>query len=261
MEETRQRVPAPEQPRGGLPSAIAAEWTRLRGLKSTWIGLGAVVVGGAVMALLVAVSLRGPDTDGTSPGVIQISPQLTAAGAVQVAQFAVIPMAALIATAEYATGAIRTTLIPTPHRARMLTAKVAVLSAVAFAAGCWVGVSASVVAPVVSDTESLPHVSDVLEAMAGTGYYLACVSLSTLGLGLLTRRTAAAISTMIGMLVSQPILWAAVVVWVPDIATFMPSPAGMDLIADSDATGALVLAGWAALPLAFGYAALSRRDT
>ncbi|GAB3448863.1 ABC transporter permease [Streptomonospora sediminis] len=257
----QQRRAEPEEPRGGgLPGAVAAEWTKLWGLRSTWFCLVGAVVATGGTALLAALALQaGGSAEGMTANAL-------ANMSIMLSQFAVVAVAALTVTGEYATGAMRTTLATTPQRGRMLAAKAAVLAGVAFAAGSLAGASAAAAAAAVFGDTMVWEASHVLHAVAGTAGHVSGVSLFTLGLGLLTRSTAGAITAAIGVLVAVPMISTMVGnETVTEIVGYLPAHAGVQLMSGTAdpygwGTGALLLAGWAALSLAAGFTVLSRRD-
>jgi hypothetical protein len=110
-------------------------------------------------------------------------------------------IAAMFMTVEYRRGLIRTTLTASPRRGRLLAAKAVVIGVVTFV----LGTAAVAIAVVVGTRESdaggqyiLP-VSTVTElrVIAGTGAMLALASILALSLGVIVRRSVAAIAAVV----------------------------------------------------------------
>ncbi|MFG2651873.1 ABC transporter permease subunit [Streptomyces sp. NPDC048436] len=121
----------------------------------------------------------------------------------------------LFITAEYRRGMIRTTFVASPRRGRVLVAKAVVVGAVAFAAGLVASLASYLLSmPVLRDNGHKPPLFPefaltdglVLRAVLGTAALLALIAVLALGLGALLRSTAAAITTVIVVIVLPLIL-------------------------------------------------------
>jgi ABC-type transport system involved in multi-copper enzyme maturation permease subunit len=121
-----------------------------------------------------------------------------------------IVVASMFVTSEYRRGLIRTTLAANPRRGRVLAAKAVVVGAVAFVAGV---VAAVVAVPVVAALEQAKglHVYPVawpteLRLVVGTGALLAVAAVFALGIGVVLRRGAGAVTTVIVVIALPHIL-------------------------------------------------------
>ncbi|MGW5867706.1 ABC transporter permease subunit [Streptomyces sp. NPDC055239] len=121
----------------------------------------------------------------------------------------------LFITAEYRRGMIRTTFVASPRRGRVLVAKAVVVGAAAFAAGLVAALASFLLSmPVLRDNGHKPprfpeiSLSDgpALRAVLGTAALLALVAVLAMALGSLLRNTAAAITTVIVVIVLPLIL-------------------------------------------------------
>ncbi|WP_131099269.1 ABC transporter permease [Streptomonospora litoralis] len=261
-QEGQVRRSAPQQESGGgLPGAVAAEWSKLWGLRSTWLCLAVAVAATGGTALLGALAMEASDTVGDrvqANGLVSMS--------IMLSQFAMVAVASLIVTGEYATGAMRTTLTTVPRRGRMLLAKTAVLGVVSFVTGCLAGASTMAAGVAVFGDAMVFETAPVVHAVVGTGGYMAGVSLFTMGLGVLTRSTAGAITAAIGVLMALPTISTMIGnETVSAVVDRMPATAGLPLMTGIEdpygwGVGTLWLAGWALLALAAGWALLARRD-
>ncbi len=124
-----------------------------------------------------------------------------------------IVLATMFITAEYRRGLIRTTLAATPRRGRVLLAKASVLAVVTFVAGA---TAAAIAIPLgnhilrvngnyVYPTSTLTQ----LRVILGTGALLAAVAVLALAVGTTLRRSAAAITAVIVLIILPFILATA----------------------------------------------------
>jgi ABC-type transport system involved in multi-copper enzyme maturation permease subunit len=113
----------------------------------------------------------------------------------------VIVVGAMFVTAEYRRGLIRTTLAASPRRGRVLAAKAIVIGSITFAAGL-VGAAAAVPLSehiLRSNGNYIHPVSTLTElrVIAGTGALLAVAAVLALAVGVVLRRSAAAVAAVI----------------------------------------------------------------
>jgi len=138
----------------------------------------------------------------------------TLLGAV-VALIAVIVVATMFMTAEYRRGLIRVTFAAAPSRVRVLAAKAAVIAAVTFVAG----LAGAIVAALAGERLLRANGNFILPAsllgnlrvVAGTAALLAVSAVLALALGAIFRRSAGAVTVVIG-LITLPYLLALTVV-------------------------------------------------
>jgi ABC-type transport system involved in multi-copper enzyme maturation permease subunit len=127
----------------------------------------------------------------------------------------VVVIGVMFMTAEYRRGLIRTTLAATPQRGRVLAAKAVVIGSVTFAAGLVAAVTAVAVGVRLTHDQGLYvfPVSWLTEArvVAGTAALLAVAAVLALALGTVVRRSAAAITAAIAVIVLPYILGVAAV--------------------------------------------------
>ncbi|MGI5164624.1 hypothetical protein ACQEU3_09745 [Spirillospora sp. CA-253888] len=115
---------------------------------------------------------------------------------------AVVAVAVLSMTSEYRRGMIRTTLAAVPRRGRMLLAKAAVLAAVTFAVGLVAAFGAFLLADLLMSGRAGPQLpplteGPVLRALVGTAALLAVVAVFALAVATVVRHSAAAITTVL----------------------------------------------------------------
>jgi ABC-type transport system involved in multi-copper enzyme maturation permease subunit len=199
---------------------------------------------------------------------------------------AVVVVAVMFMTAEYRRGMIRTTLAASPRRGRVLAAKAIVAGTVTFAAGLAAALVTVVLGSRLSHANGsyvLP-VSSLTEAriIVGTAAVLAVAAALAVAIGTVLRRSAAAVTAVIVVIVLPYILGVASVLpvgaedWllrVTPAAAFAVQqslPAYPQVTAGYTPTagyfplapwaGFAVLCAWAALALALAAVLLRRRD-
>jgi ABC-type transport system involved in multi-copper enzyme maturation permease subunit len=200
---------------------------------------------------------------------------------------AVVVVGAMFMTAEYRRGLVRVTFAATPRRGRVLAAKAVVIAAVTFVAGL---VGATVVVtegqrvlrgngvyvwPVTALTE--------VRVIVGTAAVLAVAAVIALAIGTALRRSAAAVATVILVIVlpylltvAVPVLPAVPAEWLtrvtpaaafavqqtliqyPQVSNFYTPSVGYYPLAPW--AGFAVLCAWAAVALALAAYLLRRRD-
>jgi hypothetical protein len=119
-------------------------------------------------------------------------------------------VAALFITAEFRRGMIRTTFTASPHRGRVLAAKAVVVSGLAFVTGVVAATAAVLLSqPILRDNgfapPAYPELSltdgPVARAVVGSGLVLALLAVFALALGAMLRRSAAAITLVIALVI------------------------------------------------------------
>jgi ABC-2 type transport system permease protein len=119
-------------------------------------------------------------------------------------------LGALVATNEYGSGLIRTTLAVTPQRGLVLAAKAILAGLGSFALAVVIVFTAFFTGQGILSGAHAPHVAlgdhDVLAHLLGTVYYLTAAGLIGLFTGVLVRSAAVAITSMFGLLLVLPVL-------------------------------------------------------
>jgi ABC-type transport system involved in multi-copper enzyme maturation permease subunit len=188
------------------------------------------------------------------------------------AQLAVGVLGVLVMSSEYATGQIRATFGAVPQRRLVLAAKVLVFGAVVLLVSLVACVGAfSLGQAIFKAKHAGVSLGDpgVARAVLGGALYLATIGLLGLGLATILRRTAAAIATLVGLLLVLPILVNFLPSpWSDDIAKYLPGEAGGAVFhvvqRSSDGlspwAGFAVLLAYTAVSLVLGAVLLQRRD-
>jgi len=265
------RVVATPVGRYGMADLVRSEWTKLRTVRSTIWTLGMTAFTGlAATAIATGVtrahwaSMSGSNRASFHP--IEVSLMGVYLGGTLMLGI----LGILIVSSEYATGTIRATLAAAPRRPMVLAAKVLVFATVTLVvaefvafAGFFLG-QALLSSPAPHATLSSPT---ALRAVGGTGLFLGAVGLLALGIAVLVRHTAGAISAYVGVILVLPIIVSALPGSLEyQIERLLPLEIGSAMINNPapDAfgpwTGFLILCGYTALTLAVGAVLLVRRD-
>ncbi|MCA2227613.1 hypothetical protein [Nonomuraea aurantiaca] len=243
-----------------LARAAAAEWLKLRSVRSTWW-----FAGGALLTMLLVAALEAKDTAVfLRKHGLPVEPVSSVVEGLDWVQLIFGSLGMLAVTSEYATRSIMVTLACTPSRTRLVLAKVAVVGATTFLAGGLVsvlGVAAS--APVLRRYWEF-DAGQVTGRILAIAAYLALVAVLALGLGTLIRRSAGALTMLFALLYVLPIGLQGLATslnaeFLNTLAAYTPMPVGERFIAGEAASG-LVLTAWAAVVVAAGLWVMRERD-
>jgi ABC-2 type transport system permease protein len=245
-----------------LTRAARMEWLKLRTVRSTAWAVAAAVAGTVLLSILVCSSV---DTSGGSadcpagaPGCVDEDVVLNSLAGVYLGQIAVVAVAGLAATSEYASGTITATFLAVPRRRIVLLAKAGVVAGLVGA----VGVVASVVSfsigqPILHGSGFVPDngypTASLLDeptarAIAGTAAYLAVIALFSLGVATMLRRSGAAIGVLLGVLYVPTMTALAL----PDdarttVQKLSPMTAGLSVQRTIERTDSVPISPWAGL--------------
>jgi ABC-2 type transport system permease protein len=246
----------------------AAEWTKLRSIRSNfWTLLAACVltIGGTV---LIASTLSAvPHSPFSGPFTA-----LTASY-VAYAEYSVLPvgvLGVLVFTSEYSTGRIRTTMTAVPQRRILLAAKAAVAGTLALVLGELLAFGLfALTQAILSGHRGLSVTRPgVPGAVLAAGAVLAVSALLGVGLGAIIRHTAGAIAAWVAVLLLLAALCLALPApWNDRIGKFTLAFAAYQVTALHPAASLLsptwsmlVLLAWPAVTLGLGAILITRRD-
>lgn len=171
---------------------LAVERIKLLSTRSPWWCIALIVVLGLAVAVPFALALQG------------VTPATTQFGLV-LGSYVAMVLAALAVTTEYRFGTIRASFVAVPNRTAVLVAKTVFVTAVVGLVGLAVAFAAWALAiPLAGEAGQLALNSPVdWRATAGQGLIYAGYAIIAIGVGMLVRHTAAAISILL--------VWALVV--------------------------------------------------
>jgi ABC-2 type transport system permease protein len=255
-------VPVRLKPAGRVATnVLSSEWTKMRSVRSTyWTLLAAAVltIGLSSIVCAVYVAQYAHIAAKDKIGFNAASTSLT--GGI-LAQLAIAVLGVLVITSEYGSGMIRTTFASVPQRLTVLAAKATVFAAVTFAVttvACFIAFftgQAILSAKGIGVTIGAP---DALRTVIGTSVYLTVLGLLALGIGALIRKTAGAITAVVGMIFVLPGLAALLPASLDAVPKFLPSNAGQAIIGGSSRAGAAAsLSPWVGLGVFFLYATVA----
>jgi ABC-2 type transport system permease protein len=244
-------------------SAIAFEWTKLVGVRSTlWLVLtGTLLTLGGT--LLIGASARASGENGFETAT---PAPLFAVQTISFTQVAVLLVAVFAFTAEYSSGSIRTTLLSVPSRGRVLVAKAVVLAAMSITIGVALVLLGTVTAAAAAAEYGTFTGVQLGHAALGTAVSLALTSVFVLGIAAALRSTAGSILAMFVVLYAlSSVLPIFGQEWLTDLVAYLPGTAAGVLVTNATepygwASAVAVLAGWAGAGLGLGYLALRYRD-
>lgn len=259
---------------------LRSEWIKLWSLRSTYwtLPITAVVFLGVVT--LLSFALRGQDAaDAAQFGIGYVPFQ----AAVQTAMTPLLVLGALNVAGEYSTGQIRSSILAAPRRLSVLWSKGAVLIGVTLVVtAVLVGAAVAINAAVTNGTQIALDFgeAEAQRIVVGNVLYLTTITAFAFALGGLLRHPAAAMATVLGLLlVVENIVSGVSMVWRPmqAIAPFLPGQAGSRVIQPDSQIASLneantygihlgpwegyaVLVGWVILALTFAALRLRTRD-
>jgi len=265
------RVVATPVGRYGMADLVRSEWTKLRTVRSTIWTLGMTAFTGLAASAIAMAVTRAHWTAmsaGNRSSFHPIEVSLTGADLGGTLMLGILGI--LVVSSEYATGTIRATLAAAPRRPMVLAAKVLVFGTVSLVVAEF-GAFASFLLGQALLTAPAPHATlsspGALRAVAGIGLFLCVVGLLALGIAVLVRHTAGAISAYVGVILVLPIIVSALPGSLQyQIERLLPLEIGSAMINNPppDAfgpwTGFGILCGYTALTLAVGAVLLVRRD-
>jgi ABC-type transport system involved in multi-copper enzyme maturation permease subunit len=234
---------------------LAAEWTKTRSVRSTWITAGSTVLATVAIGLLGIGGLVGAwRADLPDPW----DPTAVSLKGVLVGQLLVGMLGASSITGEYATGMIAATLTRTPRRSRLLAAKAATTAALALATSLVTVTLSFAAGQAAIAGAGLPTSTlgddGVSRALLCAVAYLTLIALLGLAFGTLTRSSSGALGVLVAVALLAPALTPALPGAVgAAIATYWPTTAGQAAYAVASTGGLPPLAGIAVLALCTVY--------
>jgi ABC-2 type transport system permease protein len=254
---------------GPAADVLAAEWIKLRSVRSTYWTVFVTAALTIAVAILTARNAAAHMTDLTPADRADFDPMLTVLTGLYVTQVGFGLLGVLAIGSEYATGLIRTTFTAVPRRLRVLAAKAVAVGVVAFAVGEVAALGAFAVArPILAGRHLDVAITDpgVPRALLGAGVFLSLMALIGLGLGAIIRHTAGTTAVLFGLVFVAPqAVGALPAPWDARVDPYLPPNLGRQIYALKPGTlSPGVATGWCAVyaAVALGLAAvlIARRD-
>ena len=232
------------------PGLLIAEWTKIRSVRSTvWSLFAFVAVAIGFSTLVASVVSRQWNAPGNHPNHVTLVTNPTAlifGAGFGLGQLALCVLGVIVISSEYSTGAIRASLLAVPKRLPMLAAKAAVFAAIALVASAVTVfavffISTAILSSHVSISLGQPGVT---RACIGAVLYLTVLGLFSLAIGGLIRHMAAAIATVVALvLVVPPLISLIPGTIAKHVDGYLPTVAGR-LIAQTSQQPDDVLSAW-----------------
>ncbi|MBP2324032.1 ABC-type transport system involved in multi-copper enzyme maturation permease subunit [Kibdelosporangium banguiense] len=200
-----------------MRNSLAAEWLKIRSVRSTYWIL-AVVIGSVLLgACLAWLGARGWDELSPDRRTRFQAPAMEQA-ILPLAQLCVAVLGVLAITSEYTTGTITSSLTVRPQRMRLAAAKIVVVGSVALVAGLvFLFGTFGAARWIVGDRPLSPgyttSVSEEIPMLLVTGLVMTATALIGLGFGVMLRSAAGAISAVVTLLL-----------FLPMVSRFVPQP-------------------------------------
>jgi len=252
---------------------LLAEWTKLRSVRSTYWSLILLIIVFPFFCWLFPylTVANWKQASATQQANLMLDPigQVMAPGQ-YLGQLSVAVLGVMVSASEYSTGMVRSTLLASPHRVRMLAAKsvvffllVLVIGEVVSFAGFFIG------RQTLKSLITVNLNSGDIRQVVGGGLYLAMLGLFALVLGSLIRHVAGAITGIVALL----LVVSGLISLIPGrtgkyLYTYEPTNAGFAIIAKhvpdnfllSPWEGYGVFALWTAVLWVLAAWLLERRD-
>lgn len=187
-----------EEDRPGFGHVLAAEWVKLRTVRSTWWTGFAMFALGAGLTILMC---WGNAEWLAEPGAEE-SPGSFITWGMMIAPVCAVVLAALAVTTEYGTGMIRSSFAAVPSRGKVVAAKGLLVAGLLFVVGTITALVGYAGGNYFLDREGIGMAleGDVLRSMYGSGLYLAGIGLFTVAVGFVLRHTAGTVSVVLAVM-------------------------------------------------------------
>jgi len=244
--------------------ALAAEWTKLRSLRSTyWLLLvGAAATVGLAALITVGLGSGKVEVTGSAFDAANISLLGVWFGQITFAVVGVLTM-----TSEYATGSIRASLAAVPRRGVLLAAKLAAIGLIAAGIGTAVSLVAFLTGQaVLAGQNRAVGLGDPgsAQAVLSAGSYLTAMGLLGVALGALLRHTVAAVLAILALGLGPTLVGALFPAWVRDhLLYYLPGPIGNRITATDPPPAFadyIALGAWVAGLGLLAFVVIRRRD-
>jgi ABC-2 type transport system permease protein len=183
------------------------------------------------------------------------------------AQFVLAVLAVVMMCSEWASGTSKVTFLAVPNRWPVLAGKAAVVGVVGLVAGATGAATAFALASA-TGTGLGAEPAFAVRLVAGAGLYLGTIAVLALAIGAIVRDLAGSILAVVGFLWVTPFVTTMIPVpEVLELSLYLPTPAGLLLLAPDGSAAGLgpwggyaVLLAWTAAALAGAVVALRARD-
>jgi ABC-2 type transport system permease protein len=264
----------PLQPPARFIDTLAAEWTKLTSLRSTYITLALGIGFSLAVTPLIGMAFGSGWDSMSGSEQADFHPAAFALFGSLFSQIIFAVLGVLVVASEYSSGQIRLSLAATPRRGRLLFAKLSIVAVVTLVGGLATAFGMFFVGQMVFSAYDLPVASltddGALRAVLGVGAMLMLLPVLGACVAALLRSTSGAITTMLAVTFVPQLLDELLPRWWQDnVLDLLPGSAMENLAvghlvlenpAYGPATAVLIIAAWLALGIGSAYAVLRWRD-
>jgi ABC-2 type transport system permease protein len=253
-----------------LRATARSEWIKFRSVRSGPLVLVATAMIVVMGAWLLGASSRGGYAALSQAGRAAFDPVYTGLQGIVLAQLFIGALGVITVTGEYTSGLIHGTFLATPQRVQVLAMKALVFTVVVWACCTALSFAAFFLGQSVLSPAKHVGIGDpgVLTAVFGGGLYLTLVGLLGMFIGVLVRRTPAALAALFGLLAVLPIVFIEIPGKVTkNVGEYMPDAGeqAYTLVHSGAYTlgpwqGLGVLAAYVAVTALAAFALIRRRD-
>ncbi|HWF15063.1 MAG TPA: hypothetical protein VG244_02665, partial [Acidimicrobiales bacterium] len=202
-------LPPVEGRRIRVPSVLAAEWIKIRSVRSTGWSIFAMALITVGVAVIAGITVTHQWNTFSVPEKITFDPTGLSLRGLLFSELVIGVLGVLVISAEYGTVTIRATLSAVPHRPLVLASKAVVFGALALVVGEVLSFGAFFLGQILLSNPA-PHATlsqpGVLRAVLGGGLLVPVFGLFALGLGAIVRHTAGAITAYVGAILVLPLI-------------------------------------------------------
>jgi ABC-type transport system involved in multi-copper enzyme maturation permease subunit len=195
-----------------LRATARSEWIKFRSVRSSPVVLAATALIVVAGAWLLGDSNRGSYLAASPAGRAAFDPVFTVFQAIELAQLFVGALGVTTVTGEYTSGLIRGTFAATPQRAQVLAMRALVVAVVVWACCAAMSLAAFFAGQGALSPARHAGIGDpgALTAVLGASLYLTLIGLLGMFIGVVVRRTPAALAALFGLLVIPPIVFTQI---------------------------------------------------
>ncbi|MFE7796943.1 ABC transporter permease [Nocardia sp. NPDC057440] len=236
---------------------LAAERIKLTSTRSPWWCSAIIVILGIGLSALFALVVRSAG-DNPDEGTPTLDIGTATAGVTGFGIMVLMIMAALTVTSEYRFGVIRTTFQAVPHRTKVLVTKTALVGGFGAVLTTIIALIAIAVAKVVGGSKAAADVvlEDHWRSVYGIPIYAFFAVALAIGIGVLVRQSAAAISLVVlWSLLIEPLL-SAFGSFGRNVAPFLPFQNITRFVSSSESTANWHWGVWGSLAYFIAFVAI-----
>lgn len=263
----------PKNERLRFTSALRSEWTKIRTVRSTFWTLFAIAIISLGVAAIAGISITHSWHTYSQIQRLTFDPTSTSLSGLLFSQLVIGVLGALVVSGEYATGTIRATFTAIPNRTSAMFAKTIVFGTLSLVVGEVLSFASFFLGQsLLTSPATHASISDsgVFRAVFGEGLVITALGLLALGLAMIIRSSAGAITAYVSIVLVLPIIIHVLPSSIANsIFKFLPLKIGnamTTVVGPNDPTsfspwvGLAILCGYAAFSIIIGIGLVVKRD-